>query len=101
MKRNSPWTNGTETPRRSDKPNTTSSRSWHRMRRSEDFNSRCAAGFAELGPFVEKINLMAWLEEMVLRGWAVGRDVREPISRCGPEIDPALLDQFGTELLRD
>ena len=24
-------------------------------------------GFGELGPFVEKINLMAWLEEMVLR----------------------------------
>jgi hypothetical protein len=24
-------------------------------------------GFGELGPFIEKINLMAWLEEMVLR----------------------------------
>ena len=43
------WTNGTETPRRSDKPNTTSSRSWHHMRRSEDFNSRCAAGLPNSG----------------------------------------------------
>jgi hypothetical protein len=24
-------------------------------------------GFGELGPFIEKINVMAWLEEMVLR----------------------------------
>jgi hypothetical protein len=31
------------------------------------FQLTTRGGFGELGPFVEKINLMAWLEEMVLR----------------------------------
>ena len=56
-------------------------------------------GFAELGPFVEKINLMAWLEEMVLR---VG-PLAVMYANQFPDADPKLIrlfQEFGTELIQ-
>lgn len=42
-------------------------------------------GFCELGPFVEAINLKAWLHEMVLRTRAISGHVRQSIPRRGPK----------------
>jgi hypothetical protein len=55
-------------------------------------------GFGELGPFVEAINLKAWLHEMVLR---LGPSTVMYANQF-PEADPKLthfLQEFGTELV--
>jgi hypothetical protein len=55
-------------------------------------------GFGELGPFVEAINLKAWLQEMVLR---LGPSAVMYANQF-PDADPKLLrsfQEFGTELL--
>ena len=55
-------------------------------------------GFGELGPFVEKTNLMAWLEEMVLR---LGPSAVMYASQF-PDADAKLVrffQQFGTDLV--
>jgi hypothetical protein len=55
--------------------------------------------FGELGPFVEKINLMAWLEEMVLR---LGPSAVMYANQF-PDADSKLIQsfqEFGTELVQ-
>lgn len=63
------------------------------------FQLTTRGGFGELGPFVEKINLMAWLEEMVLR---LGPSAVMYANQF-PNADPKLIQfaqEFGTELVR-
>lgn len=63
------------------------------------FQLTTRGGFGELGPFVEKINLMAWLEEMVLR---LGPSAVMYANQF-PAADPKLirfLQAFGTELVQ-
>jgi hypothetical protein len=63
------------------------------------FQLTTRGGFGELGPFVEKQNLMAWLEEMVLR---LGPSAVMYANQF-PDADPKFiqfLQDFGTELLR-
>jgi hypothetical protein len=62
------------------------------------FRLTTRGGFGELGPFVEKINLLAWLEEMVLR---LGPSA-VMFANQFPEADPKLIRffrEFGTELV--
>jgi hypothetical protein len=63
------------------------------------FRLTARAGFGELGPFVEKIILMAWLEEMVLR---LGPSAVMYANQF-PDADPKLIrffQEFGTELVQ-
>jgi hypothetical protein len=63
------------------------------------FRLTTRGGFGELGPFVEKTNLLAWLEEMVLR---LGPSAVMYANQF-PDADPKLLQflqEFGTELIR-
>lgn len=63
------------------------------------FRLTTRGGFGELGPFVEKTNLLAWLEEMVLR---LGPSAVMYANQF-PDADPKLvqfLQDFGTELIR-
>jgi hypothetical protein len=56
-------------------------------------------GFGELGPFVEKVNLLAWLQEMVLR---LGPSAVMYANQF-PGADPRLIhsfQEFGTELVQ-
>jgi hypothetical protein len=62
------------------------------------FRLTTRGGFGELGPFVEKINLMAWLQEMVLRLGAAAVMYATQF----PDADPKLIrffQEFGTELI--
>jgi hypothetical protein len=62
------------------------------------FRLTTRGGFAELGPFVEKAYLLAWLEEMVLR---LGPSAVMYANQF-PEADPSLIQffrAFGTELV--
>jgi hypothetical protein len=62
------------------------------------FRLTTRGGFGELGPFVEKINLLAWLEEMVLR---LGPSA-VMYAHQFPNADPKLIRffrEFGTELI--
>jgi hypothetical protein len=62
------------------------------------FRLTTRGGFGELGPFVEKINLMAWLQEMVLR---LGPAAVIYATQF-PDADPKLIrffQEFGTELI--
>jgi hypothetical protein len=63
------------------------------------FQLTTRGGFGELGPFVEKINLTAWLEEMVLR---LGPSAVMYANQF-PAADPKLVrffQVFGTELVQ-
>jgi hypothetical protein len=63
------------------------------------FRLTTRGGFAELGPFVEKGYLLAWLEEMVLR---LGPSAVMYANQF-PEADPKLIrffQEFGTELVQ-
>jgi hypothetical protein len=63
------------------------------------FQLTTRGGFGELGPFVEKINLMTWLEEMVLR---LGPSAVMYANQF-PDADPKLIrffQEFGTELVQ-
>jgi hypothetical protein len=62
------------------------------------FQLTTRAEFAELGPFVEKTNLLAWLEEMVLR---LGPSAVMYANQF-PDADLSLIrffQEFGTELI--
>jgi len=62
------------------------------------FRLTTRGGFGELGPFVEKINLMAWLQEMVLR---LGPAAVMYATQF-PNADPKLIrffQEFSTELI--
>jgi hypothetical protein len=62
------------------------------------FRLTTRGGFGELGPFVEKINLMVWLEEMVLR---LG-PAAVMYGTQFPDADPKLIrffQEFSTELI--
>jgi hypothetical protein len=64
------------------------------------FSLTARGGCGELGPFVERTNLMAWLEEMVLR---LGPSAIMYANQF-PEADPKLVQfflKFGTELIQD
>lgn len=63
------------------------------------FQLTTRGGVGELGPFVEKINLMAYLEEMVLR---LGPSAVMYANQF-PDADPKLIQffrEFGTELVQ-
>ncbi len=63
------------------------------------FSLATRGGFGELGPFVERANLMAWLEEMVLR---LGPSAVMYANQF-PEADRKLIQffqEFGTELIQ-
>ena len=63
------------------------------------FSLTTRGGFGELGPFVERANLMAWLEEMVLR---LGPSAVMYANQF-PEADRKLIQffqEFGTELIQ-
>jgi hypothetical protein len=63
------------------------------------FQLTTRGGFGELGPFVEKINLLAWLEEMVLR---LGPSAVMYANQF-PDANPKLIrffQEFGTELIQ-
>jgi hypothetical protein len=63
------------------------------------FSLTTRGGVGELGPFVEKTNLLTWLEEMALR-------LGPSAAMCAnqfPNADPRLIQLFreiGTELVR-
>jgi hypothetical protein len=62
------------------------------------FRLTTRGGFGELGPFVEKVNLLAWLEEMVLR---LGPSAVMYANQF-PDADPKFIQffqEFGTELV--
>jgi hypothetical protein len=69
------------------------------LRRDDPSYPVVRGGFGELGPFVEKINLMAWLEVMVLR---LGPSAVMYANQF-PDADPNLIwffQEFGTELVQ-
>ena len=66
---------------------------------SRGFQLTTRGGFGELGAFVDKRNLMAWLEEMVLR---LGPSAVMYANQF-PDADPEMirfLQEFWTELIQ-
>lgn len=88
---------GDTTKKREAEYNKLSERASHATFRGFQLTTR--GGFGELGPFVEKINLLAWLEEMVLR---LGPSAVMYANQF-PDADPKLIryfQEFGTELIQ-
>lgn len=85
-----------QTKRRAEEYNKLSELASHATFRGFRFTTR--GGFGELGPFVEKTNLLAWLEEMVLR---LGPSAVMYANQF-PDADPKFIQffrEFGTELV--
>jgi hypothetical protein len=56
-------------------------------------------GFGELGPFVEKVNLMAWLQEMVLRLGPSAVMYANQFADAEPKLI-RFCQEFGTDLIQ-
>jgi len=63
------------------------------------FQLTTRGGFGELGPFVEKINLLAWLEEMVLRLGPSAVMYANQFPAAGARL-VLLFQEVGTELIQ-
>jgi hypothetical protein len=88
---------GDPTKKRAEEYNKLSELASHATFRGFSLTTR--GGFGELGPFVEKTNLLAWLEEMVLRLGPSAVMYANQFADADPKL-ARFLQEFGTELIQ-